>query len=309
MAVWWNGSTKWMQSKPTLWPKQTSKWKWMTNQPNCSCSHLFSVIYLFGGVKYVALMMHINHLLASLCVYVDRSWSASWSLFANCSLGAIKITGQDVLFLTLFIVSKKNLTVFFKGGKGELLQSCLLILRTSVSGDLIIHTARSVLSKCDMCQHQHFVILINVAPHSIKHDEGKMETRIDRQQWKLLCVLCRIIKPNYTMFKAIKAQGHCLLCCMEIQSVLALLFPLCSVILHFHPRGIQSLPSHWITAPLQPPRGHPTLRGGVRVDPNLPFSALFHPSLPPKEHCQWVSTSKWVISSVCEANRQQCFHI
>lgn len=107
-----------------------------------------------------------------------------------------------MFFLTLFIVFKKNLTVFFFE---EAKDNFLFVDYENklVCGDLIIHTTSPVLSKCDMCQHQHFVILINMAAHSVKHDEGNQGTRKDRQQWKLLCVLCRIIKPNYTMFKAI----------------------------------------------------------------------------------------------------------
>lgn len=74
-----------------------------------------------------------------------------------------------------------------------------------------------------------------------------------------------------------------------------------------YPRGSQYLPSQNITA--SPNSLWRTLDPERASGSKSQIPALFHPSLSPKEHCQWVFTSKWVISSVCKSNWQQCFHI
>lgn len=92
----------------------------------------------------------------------------------------------------------------------------------------------------------------------------------------------------------------------------------------FNHYALLSLPCHFFHFCLGESRYLPSLRITAALKPLWrtldpersselkPQCALFCPIpllIVPKEHWQWVSTSEWVISLLCEWNRQQCFHI
>lgn len=50
---------------------------------------------------------------------------------------------------------------------------------------------------------QYLLTVINLTSNNAENDGGKSGSGGDRLEWKLSCLSCRIIKPNYIAFMAI----------------------------------------------------------------------------------------------------------